>query len=170
MGLPRYRAGDAEVLAEGRACVLPPDQAARTWMDRYIDYMATKRGMADALRVVIASGGTPYAQSRDRLLTAIATLLKAGNEAGTLRADVPPGVIGARFHRAVADLIVDLASACDTGSQPVALSGGVFQNAVLRRLAVNGLRAKGFDVITHRRVPPNDGGLALGQLLVGNAQ
>jgi AcrR family transcriptional regulator len=70
---------------------MPPDQAARTWMDRYIDYMATKRGMADALRVVIASGGTPYAQSRDRLLTAIATLLKAGNEAGTLRADVPPG-------------------------------------------------------------------------------
>jgi AcrR family transcriptional regulator len=69
---------------------MPPDQAARTWMDRYIDYMATKRGMADALRVVIASGGTPYAQSRDRLLTAIATLLKAGHEAGTLRGDVDP--------------------------------------------------------------------------------
>jgi AcrR family transcriptional regulator len=69
---------------------MPPDQAARTWMDRYIDYMATKRGMADALRVVIASGGTPYAQSRDRLLTAIGTLLKAGHEAGTLRGDVDP--------------------------------------------------------------------------------
>jgi hydrogenase maturation protein HypF len=87
-----------------------------------------------------------------------------------VRARVPPGVIGARFHRAVADLIVDLATACGTGSQPVALSGGVFQNAVLLRLAVDGLHAKGFDVITHRRVPPNDGGIALGQLLVGNAQ
>ncbi|WP_319445336.1 MULTISPECIES: carbamoyltransferase HypF [unclassified Mycobacterium] len=86
-----------------------------------------------------------------------------------VRADVPPGVIGARFHRAVADLIVDLATTCDPGSQPVALSGGVFQNAALLRLAVNGLRARGFDVITHRRVPPNDGGLALGQLLVANA-
>src|SRR6202040_559454 len=34
---------------------MPPDQAMRTWMDRYIDYMSTKRGMADALRAVIAS-------------------------------------------------------------------------------------------------------------------
>jgi AcrR family transcriptional regulator len=69
---------------------MPPDQATRTWMDRYIDYMATKRGMADALRVVIASGGTPYAQSRDRLVTAVTTLLDAGAAAGTLRSDVQP--------------------------------------------------------------------------------
>jgi AcrR family transcriptional regulator len=69
---------------------MPPDQAARVWMDRYIDYMATKRGMADALRVVIASGRTPYAQSRDRLTSAIATLLQAGAAAGTLRSEVEP--------------------------------------------------------------------------------
>ena len=47
-------------------------------MDRFVDYMTTKRGMADALRAVIASGGNPYAQSRDRLLAAITTLLAAG--------------------------------------------------------------------------------------------
>jgi hypothetical protein len=52
--------------------------------------MATKRGMADALRVVIASGGTPYAQSRDRLISAITALLRAGAAAGTLRSDVEP--------------------------------------------------------------------------------
>ena len=69
---------------------MPPDEAARTWMDRYIDYMTTKRGMADALRVVIASGRTPYAQSRDRLLTAIGSLLQAGAAAGQLRSDVEP--------------------------------------------------------------------------------
>ena len=69
---------------------MPPDQAMRTWMDRYIDYMSTKRGMADALRAVIASGGSPYAQSRDRLTTAITTLLQAGAAAGTLRSDVEP--------------------------------------------------------------------------------
>jgi AcrR family transcriptional regulator len=70
---------------------MPPDEATRAWMDRYIDYMTTKRGMADALRAVIASGGSPYAQSRDRLTTAITSLLQAGAAAGTLRADVQPG-------------------------------------------------------------------------------
>jgi AcrR family transcriptional regulator len=70
---------------------LPADQAARAWMDRYIDYMATKRGMAEALRAVVASGGTPYAQSRGRLLDAIGALLGAGADAGTLRSDVAHG-------------------------------------------------------------------------------
>jgi AcrR family transcriptional regulator len=66
----------------------PGDVALRTWMDRFVDYMTTKRGMADALRAVIASGLNPYAESRDRLLAAIGTLLQAGIEAGTVRADV----------------------------------------------------------------------------------
>jgi hydrogenase maturation protein HypF len=86
-----------------------------------------------------------------------------------LRAGTPAGVIGAKFHRAVADVVVDCAGMEDTGGQPIALSGGVFQNALLLRLVLDGLRAKGFRVITHRRVPPNDGGIALGQLLVGTA-
>ncbi|HXA12747.1 MAG TPA: carbamoyltransferase HypF, partial [Mycobacterium sp.] len=86
------------------------------------------------------------------------------------RADVPAGLIGARFHRAVAGLIVDIADGQRDASQTVALSGGVFQNALLLRLALKGLRNKGFEVITHRRVPPNDGGIALGQLLVGNSE
>jgi hydrogenase maturation protein HypF len=88
---------------------------------------------------------------------------------GDLRAGIAKGVIGARFHRAVADLIVDLAVLEDPGGQPIALSGGVFQNALLLRMVLERLRAKGFRVITHRHVPPNDGGLALGQLLVGTA-
>jgi hydrogenase maturation protein HypF len=86
-----------------------------------------------------------------------------------VRAGASAGEIGAEFHRAVAGLIVDLAGMEDTGGQPVALSGGVFQNALLLRLTLHGLRAKGFRVITHRHVPPNDGGIALGQLLVGTA-
>ncbi len=68
----------------------PPDRATRLWMDRFVDYMTTKRGMADALRAVIASGGNPFAQSRDRLLAAITALLEAGAAAGTLRLDVRP--------------------------------------------------------------------------------
>jgi hydrogenase maturation protein HypF len=85
------------------------------------------------------------------------------------RAGTPANVIGAKFHCAVADLVVALAGMEDTGSQPVALSGGVFQNALLLRLVLDGLRTNGFRAITHRHVPPNDGGIALGQLLVGMA-
>ncbi|MGE2718602.1 carbamoyltransferase HypF [Mycolicibacterium celeriflavum] len=86
-----------------------------------------------------------------------------------LFAGVPARVIGARFHRAVADLVVDLACAHADASRPVALSGGVFQNALLLELTLNGLHDRGIDALTHRTVPPNDGGIALGQLLVGNA-
>ena len=85
------------------------------------------------------------------------------------RSGVAAGVVGARFHRAVADLIVQLATSLVTDTPTVALSGGVFQNALLVQLVLRGLRDKGFDVITHRFVPPNDGGIALGQLLVGNS-
>jgi AcrR family transcriptional regulator len=69
---------------------LAPDEATRAWMDRFIDYMTTKRYMAGALQAVIASGGDPYAESRARLIAAITTLLTAGISAGTLRADVEP--------------------------------------------------------------------------------
>lgn len=69
---------------------LPPDQAVRAWMDRFIEYLSTKRGMADALRLAIASGANPYAHSRDRLLSALGLLMEAGGGAGTVRADVAP--------------------------------------------------------------------------------
>lgn len=68
----------------------PPDTALRAWMDRFVDYMVTKRGLSDALHAVVASGGNPFAQSRDRLTAAITTLLDAGAAAGTVRSDVAP--------------------------------------------------------------------------------
>ncbi|HEX6444073.1 MAG TPA: TetR family transcriptional regulator [Streptosporangiales bacterium] len=72
---------------------LPPDAALRAWMDLFLDYLLTKRHMADALRAVVASGGNPFAQSRALLTDAIATLLDAGVEAGKVRPDVDPGDI-----------------------------------------------------------------------------
>ena len=86
-----------------------------------------------------------------------------------VRDGVPAGVIGARFHGAVAQLIADMASGCPAETRTVALSGGVFQNALLLSRAMTLLKDRGFTVITHRRVPPNDGGIALGQLMVGNS-
>ena len=105
-----------------------PDEATRAWMDRYIEYMTTKRGMADALRVVIASGGTPYAQSRDRLITAITSLLQAGAASGTLRADIEP-----------ADVLAGLSGISLAAGEPA-------QRAQARRLLdllMDGLRYRG---------------------------
>lgn len=104
---------------------MPPDRATRAWMDRYIDYMATKRGMADALRAVIASGGIPYAQSRDRLIGAITTLLEAGAAAGTLRCDVEP-----------VDVFASLAGVALTAGEPAKRD----QAARLLDLLMDGLR------------------------------
>ncbi|PRC44259.1 carbamoyltransferase HypF, partial [Mycobacterium sp. ITM-2017-0098] len=81
-----------------------------------------------------------------------------------VRAGVPAAVIGARFHTAVAGLVAELAARCASGADTVALSGGVFQNALLLDASSTALSDRGFTVITHRRVPPNDGGIALGQL------
>src|ERR1700751_6377275 len=56
---------------------MPADKATRAWMDQFIEYMTTKRGMSDALRKVIASGGNPFAESPTRLLGAFPALMKA---------------------------------------------------------------------------------------------
>jgi hydrogenase maturation protein HypF len=88
-----------------------------------------------------------------------------------VRAGVDPGVAGARFHAAVVALLVELArrARAELCLDTVALTGGVFQNALLLAAACRALRAGGFTVLRHRRVPPGDGGLALGQLAVAAA-
>ncbi|MGR6321245.1 helix-turn-helix domain-containing protein [Micromonospora soli] len=103
----------------GLLAALPPDEAVRAWMDRFVDYLSTKRGMADALRLAIASGANPYAHSRDRLLDALGRLLAAGATAGRVRADVAPAdvlaglsgvslVAGEPDQRAQAGRLLDL--------------------------------------------------------------
>jgi len=67
-----------------------PDDALRAWMDGFVDYMTTKRGMADALRALIASGGDPFSQSRAMLTAAIAELLEAGAAAGLVAPGTDP--------------------------------------------------------------------------------
>jgi hydrogenase maturation protein HypF len=88
--------------------------------------------------------------------------------AADVLAGTPISIIAARFHGAVAALIVQLSLRLrrQTGLNRVALSGGVFQNTTLLELATRRLYAEDFTVLTHRRVPPNDGGLALGQAVI----
>jgi AcrR family transcriptional regulator len=73
---------------------MPPRQALRAWMGRFLDYATAKLGMADALRAMIAAGGDPYGNSRELMLEAISVLRHAGVEAGVVRPDIaPPDVL-----------------------------------------------------------------------------
>ncbi len=78
----------------------------------------------------------------------------------------PVAEIAAGFHEAVAQLVVDLADGHDDRNRPVALTGGVFQNASLVAGAWSKLVRSGHEVLTNSIVPPNDGGLALGQAYI----
>ena len=100
----------------------------------------------------------------------VAPLIRAIVE--DLQRGVPIPQIAGRFHRSVAEL---LAAAClrareETGLSVVALSGGVFQNRLLLEYLVDRLGELSFQVYLNRRVPPNDGGLSLGQLAIAAAR
>jgi hydrogenase maturation protein HypF len=106
------------------------------------------------------NGGDPAVAEPGAVIRAVAADVRAG---------VPAAVVAARFHAAVAQLIADLAELCreQTGLDVVALGGGVFQNVLLIAAAERGLRERGFTVLRPRLLPPNDGGIAIGQLVVG---
>jgi hydrogenase maturation protein HypF len=76
-------------------------------------------------------------------------------------------VIAARFHNALVEAIVAVASS--VGVERVALTGGCFQNRLLVERAARRLGAAGFEVLLHREVPPGDGGISLGQVVVAAA-
>jgi hydrogenase maturation protein HypF len=78
-----------------------------------------------------------------------------------LRSGATPGAISAALHSGLARAIAEVA--VRTGERRVVLTGGCFQNARLTEAAVEALRDAGCQPIWHRRVPPNDGGIALGQ-------
>jgi hydrogenase maturation protein HypF len=86
--------------------------------------------------------------------------------------DIPAARIARRFHLTIAEM---LAAGCNevskrTGLKQVALSGGVFQNQLLLEQLMARLQAMELQVYINRCVPPNDGGLSLGQLAVAAAQ
>jgi hydrogenase maturation protein HypF len=80
-----------------------------------------------------------------------------------LKGGMPAGEISARFHNALVGAIIDTARR--VGQRQVALTGGCFQNRYLTERAVKRLGQEGFQAYWHQRVPPNDGGIALGQIV-----
>ena len=79
-----------------------------------------------------------------------------------VRRTVPPSMISAKFHNTLAAIIVEAAGRI--GEERVVLTGGCFQNKYLLERSVRRLREEGFHPYWHQRVPPNDGGIALGQI------
>jgi hydrogenase maturation protein HypF len=80
------------------------------------------------------------------------------------REGLPVSRIAARFHNALVNWILEVAAKSEL--KQVVLSGGVFQNRYLTERTAASLESQGFAVYTHRQVPPNDGGIALGQVVM----
>ena len=112
-------------------------------------------------------GGSPYP---DPLVVNPAPLIRRVVE--DLQAGIPPSTISAKFHNAVAGMVRDVLIHLRQreGVNRVVLSGGVFQNTFLLERTLRRLEAARFEVYTHRRVPPNDGGIALGQAAVASVR
>jgi hydrogenase maturation protein HypF len=118
---------------------------------------------AAAYPAAVVTGEGPFQASGADLLHALLEDLTDG---------VPAPVIAARFHHGVAALIE---AGCvylrdRHGLTTVALSGGVFGNMLLLHATVTRLEARGFAVLTHSRVPCNDGGISLGQAVIAAAR
>ena len=89
--------------------------------------------------------------------TSVAALL------GDIKEGESPGVIAAKFHNMLVEMIVAVARL--TAEPKVLLSGGCFQNQLLSERAITRLRDEGFQPYWHRRIPPNDGGISFGQVV-----
>ncbi len=114
-------------------------------------------GSASNLRPPICSPQSPFLVDWGPMIHAVIA---------DVSAEVPAGAIAARFHNTLAEMIV--AVAARTGERRVILSGGVFQNRYLLERTVRRLREAGFHPYWHQRVPPNDGGTALGQAVIAS--
>ena len=116
-------------------------------------------------------GGYPVTiEEGEQLRVVGADLIRAVAE--DVRCGVAGPIVAARFHHGVADAIARTCAILRsrTGLGVVALSGGVFQNLLLLDRTVGRLEADGFRVLVHARVPPNDGGISLGQAAVAAAR
>lgn len=131
------------------------EAAARRWRDR-----PGGRAEAVALPLPVATADGLPVLDPDPLVAALVDAVRGG---------VPPEQLAWSFHVMLATAAGALAAdrAAAHGVSTIGLTGGVFVNRVLLGLMRDTLQATGLEVLTHRLVPANDGGLALGQVAVG---
>ena len=151
-------------------------------MGRLFDAVASIAGVCDrasfegqgAIRLESLAAGTAAAgayefESKSGAIDARPVIAEAARDA---RSGVSAASIARRFHSGVVSMVARVCERLrgESGIGQVALTGGVFMNAILLEESLALLEARGFRVFRHRLVPPNDGGLSLGQLAVAAAQ
>ncbi|MCX5058956.1 carbamoyltransferase HypF [Streptomyces sp. NBC_00452] len=157
-------------------------------MGRLFDAVSSLAGVChragyEAQAAVELEGAALHAPAEDTTAYAFALHTSEENRDGAVRADpapvlaeivgdlrvgVEPALVAARFHRGVTGLVHRMCARAreQYGLDTVALTGGVFANTLLSSACAAALREDGFTVLRHHLVPPGDGGLALGQLMV----
>jgi hydrogenase maturation protein HypF len=113
----------------------------------------------EAYPFTIPDGPVPWVIDWCPMVTAILHDIESGTAAG---------LISAQFHRTLVEMMVAVARRA--GEPRLVLSGGCFQNRTLTEGAVSRLRREGFQCYWHQRIPPNDGGIALGQAVMALTQ
>ncbi|MDQ1688737.1 MAG: hypothetical protein QOK42_1712 [Frankiaceae bacterium] len=111
--------------AEELRATLPPDEALAAWMQRFVAYVATKKGMAAYLKSVVSADSDLFESSQARVRATIGSLIDAAGDAGTIRT----GVEGMELLRA-------LSGVCMMSDQP----GGPENGAKVASLLMDGLR------------------------------
>lgn len=144
--------GRISVAYEGQAAIELEMLADPTIQDAY-DFSLTARQTTDRPMQI-----EPY-----RVMQSVVDDLQRGESVAT---------VSGRFHNSVANMIARVCGCLRSEHkiEQVALSGGVFQNALLLTRTVTQLRTKGFEVYTNNKVPPNDGGISLGQAAIAAAR
>jgi hydrogenase maturation protein HypF len=106
--------------------------------------------------LVIRDGVTPWEiDPRPMIKSAVVDLV----------CGVAPSTVSAKFHNTLAAVTIEVARAASAAMLPIVLTGGCFQNALLTERILDGLP----NALTHQQVPPNDGGIALGQAAIASA-
>jgi hydrogenase maturation protein HypF len=139
-----------------------------------VTYEAQAAIEMEVLSKPFLSSAKPYLYKIDASQNGALVRLKEllSSIAQDVHANEAVGLIGARFHKTVAEIAIEICRRARkaTGLNEVALSGGVWQNQILLDLVRAGLEQEEFIVYFHQQVPTNDGGLSLGQAVIANFQ
>jgi len=119
-----------------------------------LEFAAAQSASEDIYAYNVTTGTSPIVVDWEPLICAV--IEDAMNH-------LPPSLIAVRFHNTLAEMIVAVARSI--AEEKIVLSGGCFQNKYLTERTVARLRDAGFDPYWHRSLPPNDGGIALGQIV-----